>query len=51
MDDSVLWMATTPGEVATFEALAALARPYGEIPGELFEQLREDFALREPPTA
>ena len=36
--------------IATVEALAALARPYGEIPDELLMQLREDFSLRGPLT-
>ena len=49
-DDPVLWVGTTPEAVATVEALAALARPYGEIPDELLMQLREDFALRGPLT-
>lgn len=49
-DDPVLWVGTTPEAVATVEALSALVRPYGEISDELLKKLREDFALREPPT-
>jgi hypothetical protein len=49
-EDPVLWMGAKPGEVATVEALAALVRPYGEIPDVILARLREDVAAREPLT-
>jgi hypothetical protein len=49
-EEPVLWMGVKPGEVATVEALAALVRPYGEIPGAILARLREDVAARGPLT-
>jgi hypothetical protein len=48
-ESCVLWAGCSRGEVPSVDSLAALVRPYAEIPRAMLERLTVDFAQRRPP--
>jgi hypothetical protein len=48
-ESPVLWVGCRRGEVPSADLLAALVRPYAEIPEATLEQLQEDYAQRHSP--
>lgn len=48
-ESCVLWAGCYREEIRSTDELAALVRPYAEIPHATLERLEEDFAQRRPP--